>query len=83
MCLGFSGFARGGVGITSGVVRECSSSKWVWSMGRMDRGSDVISLVMGSRLGLSLALGCRPAKVFKFWWYRLALLSYSSFSFFV
>jgi hypothetical protein len=45
----------------------------------------VISLVAGSRvvcrLGWSLALGCRPAKVFRFRWYRLAIFLYNSFSF--
>jgi hypothetical protein len=66
-----------GGGISSGMMRGWSSSKWVWSVVRMVRGSDVTWLVVGSRivlrLGWSLALGGRPADDFLFWWYRLAL----------
>ena len=45
----------------------------------------MIPLVAGSRivrrLGWSLALGFRHAEGFLFWWYRLAIFLYSSFSF--
>ena len=81
---GFSGLCQGGVGMLSDVVRECSCSKWDWSVVIMVCGSVVISLVAGThivcRLGWSLALGCRPTEVLKFWWHRLALFLYSSFS---
>ena len=51
----------------SGELRECSFSKWVYSMLMIWLGCVVISLVVGSRmasrLGWSLALGWRPAVV--------------------
>ena len=74
---GFSGFSHGGSGMLSGVVRECSFSKWFCSEVKMTRGFVMISFVTGSRivfrLGWSLALGYRPAEVFLFWWYIFAL----------
>ncbi len=47
---------------------------------------DVISFVSGSlivvRFGWSLALGWRPAEVFRFAWYRFRLLFYMASFFF-
>ncbi len=66
--------------MSSGVVSECSCSKWVWSAVSMIWGSDVISFIVGSlivlRLGWSLALGSIPAIIFRLWWYLLALFLY-------
>ena len=54
-------------GMWSGVLRECSLSKYVCSMSTIWDGCVVTSWVVGSRmassLGWSLALGCRPATV--------------------
>ena len=56
----------------SGVLRECSFSKYVCSMLMILVGYVVISLVVGSRmasrLGWSLALGCRSAAVLRLLW---------------
>ncbi len=67
------GFSQGGVGRVSGVVRECSRSKCVCIVATIvGGGCDVISFVVGSRmvasLGWSLALGWRPAEVFRLAW---------------
>ena len=43
----------------------------------------VLVSVVVDRLGLSLAHGCRPAAVFRLWWYSLGLLFYSASSFFL
>jgi len=56
----------------SGVLRECSFSKWVCSMS-MIRGEYVVMLLvdgsrMPSTLGWSLALGCRPSAVLRLLW---------------
>ncbi len=56
-------------------------------MSIMAWGWDVISFVSGSltvvRLGWSLALGWRPAMVFRLLWYRFGLFLYVSSSFFL
>ncbi len=56
-------------------------------MSMMAWGWDVISCVSGSlivvRLGWSLALGWRPAMVFRLLWYRFGLFLYMSSSFFL
>ena len=56
-------------------------------MSIMAWGWDVISFVSGSlivvRLGWSLALGWRPAMVFRLLWYRFGLFLYMSSSFFL
>jgi hypothetical protein len=53
----------------------------------MALGWDVTSLVSGSRIvarfGWSLALGWRPAVVFRLAWYRLGLCLYKASSFFL
>ena len=53
----------------------------------MSCGLDVISFVAGFlivvRFGWSLALGWRPAIVFRFVWYRLGLFLYKASSFFL
>ena len=53
----------------SGVFRECSFSKCVCKMSMICVEYVVISSVVGSRMasssGRSLALGCRPATVFR------------------
>ena len=69
---GLRGFLHGGGGMRSGVLRVCSFSKCVCIMSMILVGCVVISLVVGSRmasgLGWSLALGCRPAAVFRLLW---------------
>ena len=56
-------------------------------MSMMAWGWDVISFVSGSRIvvrfGWSLALGWRPAEVFRLAWYRLGLFLYMTSSFFL
>ena len=56
-------------------------------MSMMACGWDVISFVSGSlivvRFGWSLALGWRPAIVFRLLWYLLGLFLYMSSSFFL
>ena len=69
---GLLGFCQGGVGIWSGVVRECSFSKWVCRMS-MTWGGDVTMLLlvgslMASSLGWFLAFGCSPAAVLRLLW---------------
>ncbi len=65
------GPSHGGMGRVSEVTLDCSFSKWVCSVSRMVWGCEVICLVLGSvivdRFGWSLALGCRPAAVFRLW----------------
>jgi len=65
----------------SGVLRECSFSKFVCSMLMLRGGIVVILLLFGSRmassLGWSLALGCRSAAVLRLLWYRFGLFLYS------
>ena len=57
---------------SSGVLRDCSFSKCIYSMLMIWNGFVVISLMfesrMASSLGWSLALGCRPAVVLKLLW---------------
>ena len=69
---GLTAFCHGGSGMWSGVLRECSFSKFVCSMLMIWVGHVVISLVVGSRmassLGWSSALGCRPAAVLRLLW---------------
>ncbi len=71
----------------SGVVRECLSSLCDWTVSKMACDWDDISFVFGSRLvarlGWSLALGWRPAEVFRFAWYRLGIFLYRASSFFL
>ena len=71
----------------SGVTRDCSFSKWLCNVSRMDWGCEVICPVDGSVMvdsfGWSFAFGCNPASVFRLWCYRLGLFLYSASSFFL
>jgi hypothetical protein len=83
---GLRGFCHGGSKMRSGLLRECSFSKYACSMLMICEGFVVISLVVGSRiasrLGWSFALGWRPAAVLRLLWYRLGIFLYSTFYFF-
>ena len=67
----FRGFCHRGSWMWS-VLRDCSFSKYVWSMLMIRVGYVVISLVVGSqmasKLGWSLALGCKPASILRLLW---------------
>ena len=56
----------------SGVVRECSRTKCMCIVSTIVCGCDVISFIVGSRmvarLGCAVALGWRPAEVFRLAW---------------
>jgi hypothetical protein len=69
---GSVGFAMGGVGMWSGVLRECSFSKWVCRMSITWGGCVVMLFVVGSlmasSLGWPLALVCKPAAVLRLLW---------------
>ena len=70
----------------SGVVRECSFSKWFCRISMIWVGDAVMVFVVGSlrasSFGWFFALGCRPAVVLRLLWYRLGLFLYSWSSFF-
>ena len=79
-CVGFGigvwarveGVLLWGIGMWSGVLRECYFSKRVCNMFMIWNGFVVTSLVFGSRmaasLGWSVALGCRFAAVLRLLW---------------
>ena len=79
------GFLPGGVGGSSGFIRDCSFVKYDRSVVRTVLGIVVMWLVVGSRiverLGWCLTLGCRSAAVLRLWWYFFGLFLYRTSSF--